>query len=118
VKRACRLGAFVLVARLFAESVAAASGCEVVERSLEAVASEEPLERMRRPNAVLCLSGERERNQLGLDEATPEGRRRGASADASWSTVAVASATDGQASEAPMRRASSRAETSVSGSSL
>src|SRR5437773_2206382 len=34
--------------------------------------------------------------------ATPEGRRRGASADASRSTEAVAFATDGQASEEPI----------------
>ena len=51
-----RLGALVLVQRLAAEPVAAAAGREVVERLLQAVASEEPLERARRPDAVLGLA--------------------------------------------------------------
>ena len=53
MERERRLGAFVLVERLAPEPVAAAAGREVVERLLQIVASEEPLERSRRPDAVL-----------------------------------------------------------------
>ena len=63
-----RFGAFVHVDRFGAEPVAAAAGREVVERLLQAVASEEPLERARRSDAVLGLVRDCERGELGLDE--------------------------------------------------
>ena len=68
MERERRFGAFVLVQRLAAEPVAAAAGREVVERLLQAVAAEEPLERARRPDAVLGRAGDREGGELGLDQ--------------------------------------------------
>ena len=68
MERERRLGALVAVQRLAAEAVAAAAGREVVERQVQAVASEEPLERVARANAVLGLVRDRERHELGLDE--------------------------------------------------
>src|SRR5690242_17191690 len=62
-----RLRALVLVERLAAESVAAAAGREVVERLLQTVAPEEPLEGARRPEAVIGVGGDREGGKLGLD---------------------------------------------------
>ena len=71
-----RFGAFVLVEGVPAEPVAASSGCEVVERLLQPVAAEEPLEGARRTDPVLRLAGDGERGELGLDRA----RRRRAAA--------------------------------------
>ena len=68
MERERRLGALVAVQRLAAEAVAAAAGREVVERQVEAVASEKPLERAPRANAVLGLVRDGERHELRLDE--------------------------------------------------
>ena len=63
-----RFGALVVVQIVAAESVAAAAGCEVVERPVQAVAAEEPLECPDRAGAVLSAARDREGAQLGLDE--------------------------------------------------
>ena len=63
-----RLGALVVVRRLLAEPVAAAAGREVVQRPVEPVAAEEPVERLLRAQPVLRVAGDGERGQLGLDE--------------------------------------------------
>ena len=63
-----RLGAFVVVQLLAAEPVAAAARREVVERLLQAVAAQEPLERANCPDAVLGVVGDSEGAQLGFDE--------------------------------------------------
>src|SRR5205085_1603298 len=63
-----RFGAFVVVQRLGTEPVAAAAGCEVVERSLQAVAAEEPLERLDRPASVFGSARQGEGGELGFDE--------------------------------------------------
>jgi hypothetical protein len=57
-----------MVEGVAAEPVAATAGRKVVERPLQAVASQEPLEGERGPDAVLGLVGDRERGQLGLDD--------------------------------------------------
>ena len=64
----CRFGALVVVGRLLAQPVAAPSGREVVERPVEAVAAEEPVERLLRALGVLQVAGDGERGQLGGDE--------------------------------------------------
>ena len=69
MERERRLRALVLVQRLAPEPVAAAAGGEVVERFLQAVAAEEPLERPDRARAVLRIAGRGVRGQLGLDES-------------------------------------------------
>src|SRR4051812_31672616 len=63
-----RFRSLVLIERLLAEPVAAAAGREVVQRLLQAVAAEEPLERPRRANSVLGRAGDGERSELGLDQ--------------------------------------------------
>ena len=63
-----RLRAFVVVDRLAAEPVAAAAGREVVERPLQAVASEEPLECPRGSRSVTVRARDRECGDLRLDE--------------------------------------------------
>ena len=63
-----RLGAFVVVQLVLAEPVAAAARREVVERLLQAVAAQEPLERSNRPDSVLGLVSDSEGTQLGFDE--------------------------------------------------
>ena len=64
-----RFRAFVVVQRVASESVAAAAGRKVVERLLQAVATEKPLERANRPCSVLGLARDAERAQLRLDES-------------------------------------------------
>ena len=64
-----RLRTFVLVQRLAAEPVAAAAGGEVVERSLQAVPSREPIERLDCPDAVLGIPRRGVGGQLRLDES-------------------------------------------------
>ena len=54
MERKCRLGTFVAVDVLVAEPVAAAPGCEVVERAAQVVAAEEPVEREPRADTVLA----------------------------------------------------------------
>ena len=68
MERERRFGAFVLVERVAAEAVAAAAGREVVERLLQAVTAEEPLEGARRPHPVIDRSRDREGGQLRLDQ--------------------------------------------------
>ena len=51
-----------------AEPVAAAAGREVVERPVQPVAAEEPVERAPCADAVLGIAGDGERSELGLDE--------------------------------------------------
>ena len=63
-----RLGSFVVVQRIAAEPVATAARREVVERLLQAVAAQEPLERSNRPDSVLGLVRDGKRTQLGFDE--------------------------------------------------
>jgi hypothetical protein len=63
-----RLGAFVVVQLLAAEPVAAAARREVVQRLLQAVAAEEPLERSDRSDSVLGVVSDGEGAQLGFDE--------------------------------------------------
>ena len=63
-----RLGAFVVVQRIVAEPVAAAARREVVERLLQAVAAQEPLERANRSSSMLGLVSDSEGNQLRFDE--------------------------------------------------
>ena len=63
-----RLRPLVVVRRLVPEAVAAASGGEVVQRALQLVAAEEPIERVLRPDPVLRVRCDGERGQLGLDE--------------------------------------------------
>ena len=60
-----RLGPLVVVRRLGAEAGAAATGCEVVERSLEPVAAEEPVEGVLCPQPVLGIAGDGEGGELG-----------------------------------------------------
>ena len=64
-----RLGALVPVRRLGAEPVAAATGGEVVERSLQAVAPQEPLEGADRPATVTGIARDGVGSQFGLDES-------------------------------------------------
>ena len=80
-----RLGALVVVRRLLAEPVTAAAGREVVQRLVEPVAAEEPVERPLRTQTVLGVAGDGERGQLRRDEgggverllvARPRGRAR------------------------------------------
>src|SRR5690348_10284913 len=68
VERECRLGAFVRVQVFGAEAVAAAAGCEVVERAIKMVTTEEPLERVPGAHAVLGVAGDCEGGELGFDE--------------------------------------------------
>jgi len=63
-----RLGAFVVVQRVAAEPVAAAARREVVERLLQAVAAQKPLERSNRPDPVFSSVSDGEGSQLGFDE--------------------------------------------------
>ena len=63
-----RLGTLVVVQRFASEPIAAAARREVVERLLQAVASQEPFERSRRPESVLGRVGDGESAQLRLDE--------------------------------------------------
>src|SRR5579862_4943887 len=68
MERERRLRAFVLVERRTAEAVAATPGCEVVQRFVELVASEEPLECACRTDAVLAGARECEGGQFRLDD--------------------------------------------------
>ena len=68
VERERRLGALVSVDLLVAEAVAAASGREVVQRPIEPVASQEPVERGLSSRPVHRIVGRGESSQLGLDE--------------------------------------------------
>src|SRR5581483_1033799 len=61
-------GALIVVQRVATEPVAAAAGCEVVQRPLQPVAAEEPFECADRAGAVLGLTRDGEGAQLGLDE--------------------------------------------------
>src|ERR1044071_5151807 len=63
-----RLGPFIVVQRIAAEPVAATARREVVERLLQAIAAEEPLECSNRPDSVLGLVCGSEGTQLGFDE--------------------------------------------------
>ena len=63
-----RLGALVGVQIVFAQTVAAATGREVVERAVEPVPAEEPVEGALGTGTVLGLARDPERSQLGLDE--------------------------------------------------
>src|SRR6478752_9624671 len=63
-----RLGAFIVVQLLSPEPVAAAARREVVERLLQAVAAQEPLECSNCPDAVLGVVSDSEGTQLGFDE--------------------------------------------------
>src|SRR5438876_1056237 len=64
-----RFGAFVVVQRFASQAVAAAAGCEVVERSAQAVATEEPFERLAGATSVLPLACDGESGQLRLDQS-------------------------------------------------
>ena len=68
VERERRLGALVAVQVVDAEAVAAAAGREVVQRPVEAVPPEEPVERRAGADGVLRVAAGGERGQLGLDE--------------------------------------------------
>ena len=98
-----RLGALVAVQRLAAEAVAAAAGREVVERQVQAVAPEKPLERVPRANAVLCLVRDGEGHELGLDEGG--GVERLLVAVAGSRLAAAASAVTRQAKEVVLQAA-------------
>ena len=63
-----RLRALVRVQIALSETVATASRGEVVERSVETVATEEPVERVACTNPVLRVAGRDERGELGLHE--------------------------------------------------
>ena len=98
-----RFGALVRVQVGLAETVAAASGCEVVERTVEPVAAEEPVERVARARPVLRLARHDERGEFGLDEC---GRvERLLVTLAGRGLVAVASVMTGQAKHAVVEAA-------------
>ena len=61
-------GALVRVEVGLAETVAAASCCEVVERAVEPIAAQEPVERIARSRCMLAVARRGERGELGLDE--------------------------------------------------
>ena len=61
-------GALVCVEVRFAETVAAASCREVVERTVEPIAAKEPVEGITRPPSVVTVPGRGKRTELGLDE--------------------------------------------------
>ena len=63
-----RLRTLVGVQILLAEAVAATAGREVVQRSIEPVAAEEPIEGALGAGAVLGLAGDDERRELRLDQ--------------------------------------------------
>ena len=62
------LGALVCVEVGLAEAVAAASRREVVERAVEPIAAQEPVERVARARSVLRVARRDECSELGLDE--------------------------------------------------
>src|SRR5688572_24656299 len=64
----CGFGALVLVEVGLAQTVAAASGREVVERAVEAIATQEPIERVARAPPVFPVPRRHERRELCLDE--------------------------------------------------
>ena len=68
MQRERRLGTLVVVGRLRAEPVTTASGREIVERPVEAVVTEEPIERGLCTHGVLRVAGSRERGQLRRDD--------------------------------------------------
>src|SRR6476646_3983169 len=63
-----RLGTLVAVDVAAAEPVAAAARREVVQRPVQMVATQEPVERRVRAHAVLPIAGDVERRELSLDE--------------------------------------------------
>src|SRR4029079_13839941 len=68
LERGRRLGAFVRVHAVVAETVAAAAGCEVIQGQAEPVAAEEPFECALSAGPVLGLARDRERRELRFDE--------------------------------------------------
>ena len=91
---------------------------DVVDAVAAVAVGDDPVRVLHDPDVVderEQMVGAQARRDAG--RATPDGRRRGASSRASRSTDAVASATDGHASDEPIRRASARAAASVSGCS-
>src|SRR5207244_11685754 len=63
-----RLRPLVVVGRFTAETIAAAAGCEVVERPAEPVATEKPLERVPCAPGMLGVAGDLEGGELGFDQ--------------------------------------------------
>src|SRR4029453_7059381 len=61
-------GALVCVEVGLAETVAAASCCEVVERAVEPIAAQEPVERVARAGSVFPVARRAKRGELRLDE--------------------------------------------------
>ena len=64
----CGFRSLVVVRGLLAEAVAAPARGEVVERTSQAVAAEEPFERVVCPQSVVRVSGDGKGGQLRLDE--------------------------------------------------
>src|SRR5205823_5245167 len=88
----------VVVGRFTAETIAAAAGCEVVERPAEPVAAEKPLERVPCARGMLGVARDVEGGELGFDQCGSVERLLVAGA---WCRVAaVAAAMTGEAERA------------------